>query len=204
MKSNDQIKLLLNSNYHISDEQISQEQAWVEAAQKNPEQFNKLYDRYFEGIFSFIYRRTDDEVLAADITSQTFLAALQNLKKYSFRGLPFSAWLYKIAANQVNRYYRTSRKNMVFSLEESLMGKLINETEENANEEQISLLVEYLKQLPTEDVMVLELRFFEEKGFKEIAYILEITESGAKMRTYRALGKLKKIFDVKLKRYEKT
>ena len=198
------MKLPLNSNYHISDEQISEEQAWVEAAKKDPERFDKLYDRYFEGIFNFIYRRTDDEVVAADVTSQTFLAALQNLKKYSFRGLPFSAWLYKIAANQVNRYYRTSKKNMVFSLEESLIGRLISETEEDTNEEKISMLVDYLKQLSTEDVMVLELRFFEGKGFKEIAYILEITESGAKMRTYRALERLKKIFDAKLKRYEKA
>ena len=198
------MKLPLNSNYHISNEQISEEQAWVEAAKKDPERFDKLYDRYFEGIFNFIYRRTDDEVVAADVTSQTFLAALQNLKKYSFRGLPFSAWLYKIAANQVNRYYRTSKKNMVFSLEESLIGRLISETEEDTNEEKISMLVDYLKQLSTEDVMVLELRFFEGKGFKEIAYILEITESGAKMRTYRALERLKKIFDAKLKRYEKA
>ena len=194
----------LNSNYHISDEQIREEQAWVEAAQRDSERFDKLYDRYFEGIFNFIYRRTDDEVVAADITSQTFLAALQNLKKDSFRGLPFSAWLYKIAANQVNKYYRASKKNMVFSLEESLIGRLISETEEDANEEKISLLVDYLKQLSTEDVMVLELRFFEGKGFKEIAYILEITESGAKMRTYRALERLKKIFHAKLKRYEKA
>ena len=194
----------MNSHYHISDEQISQEQAWVEAAQKDPEQFDKLYDRYFEGIFNFVYRRTDDEVVAADITSQNFLAALQSLKKYSFRGLPFSAWLYKIAANQVNKYYRISKKNVVFSLEESLIGKLIAETEEDTNEEKVALLVEYLKQLSTEDVMVLELRFFEEKSFREIAYILEITESGAKMRTYRALNKLKKTFDAKLKRYEKA
>ena len=198
------MKLPLNSNYHISDEQISEERAWVEAAKSDPERFDKLYDRYFEGIFNFIYRRTDDEVVAADITSQTFLAALQNLKKYSFRGLPFSAWLYKIAANQVNKYYRASKKNMVFSLEESLIGRLISETEEDTNEEKISLLVDYLKQLSTEDVMVLELRFFEGKGFREIAYILEITESGAKMRTYRALERLKKIFDAKLKRYEKA
>ncbi len=194
----------MNSNYHISDEQILQEQTWVEATQKNPEKFDKLYDRYFEGIFSFVFRRTDDEGVAADITSQTFLAALQNIKKYKFKGLPFSAWLYKIAANQVNKYYRTTKKNVIFSLEESLIGKLMVETDESTNEEQVSLLVAYLKQLPTEDVMVLELRFFEEKSFKEIAYILEITESGAKMRTYRAVNKLKKIFDANLMRYEKA
>ncbi len=198
------MKLPLKSNYHISDEEIRKEQAWIEAAQRNPKHFDKLYDRYFEGIFNFIFRRTDEEALAADLTSQTFLAAIQNLKKYQFRGLPFSAWLYKIASNQVMKYYRDSKKNMIFSLEESLIGKLFIEADENANEEKLRQLVMYLKELPTEDVMVLELRFFEQKGFKEIAYILEITESGAKMRTYRALEKLKKIFDAKVRKYEKT
>lgn len=198
------MKLPLKSNYHISEEEIRQEQAWVEAAQRNPRQFDKLYDRYFEGIFNFIFRRTDNESLSADLTSQTFLAAIQNLRKYQFRGLPFSAWLYKIASNQVIKYYRDSKKNMVFSLEESLIGKLFMMTEEDPNEEKLQMLVDYLKQLSTEDVVVLELRFFEEKNFKEIAYILEITESGAKMRTYRALEKLKKIFDAKLKANEKA
>lgn len=198
------MNLPLKSNYHINEEQIMQEQSWVEAAQKNPDKFDKLYDRYFEGIFNFIYRRTDDEAVAADLCSQTFLSALQSIKKYSFRGLPFSAWLYKIAANQVNKYYRNSKKNLVFSLEESMIGKLFDKAEEDPNDEKITLLVQFLKELSTEDLMVLELRFFEEKGFKEISYILEISESGAKMRTYRALEKLKQLFEAKFGFHEKA
>ncbi len=184
----------MNSNYHIGESEINQERTWIEKAKRNPEKFDALYDKYFEEIFNFIYRRTDNEAIAGDLTSQTFLAALQNLKKYEFRGVPFSAWLYRIAANQVNQYYRKSKKNVVFSLEESMVGKLLHEADASDDDEKVTLLIGFLAALPTDDMTVLELRFFEEKNFKEIAYILSLTESGAKMRTYRAIEKLKKLF----------
>ncbi|MDN5203515.1 sigma-70 family RNA polymerase sigma factor [Fulvivirgaceae bacterium BMA10] len=181
--------------HHIKEEELIKEKEWISDAQKNPERFSKLYDKYFEGIFHFIFRRTDDEDVAGDLTSQTFLSALQNIKKYEFRGVPFSAWLYRIAANQVNKYYRDHKKKVVFSLEESVAWKLLDEAEEDHQEEKLSRLVSFLEELSSEDMAVLELRFFEEKGFKEIAYILEISESGAKMRTYRAIEKLKAFFE---------
>ena len=67
------------------------------------------------------------------------------------------------------------------------------------DEEIIQRLLSYLKDLPTEMLQVLELRFFEDKDFKEISFILDITESGAKMRTYRALDKLRKSFNIKVR-----
>ena len=184
----------------MSEDAIVAEQELVLAAQQNEQAFGALYDRYFEGIFGFIYRRTDDEDLTADLVSQVFLKAIQNIKKYEFRGLPFSAWLYRIASNEVNRHYRKHKKQMIFSLEEGRVAELIDEEEEN-NEEKITLLMECLKELSTAVMEVLELRFFEAKSFKEIAFILEISESGAKMRTYRALEKLKGQFDIKIDDY---
>lgn len=190
----------LRTASHMSEDAIVAEQEIVLAAQQNEQAFSKLYDRYFEGIFGFVYRRTDDEELTADLVSQVFLKAIQNIKKYEFRGLPFSAWLYRIASNEVNRHYRKHRKTMIFSLEEGRVAELIDEEEEN-NEEKITLLMECLKELSTSVMEVLELRFFEAKSFKEIAFILEISESGAKMRTYRALEKLKGRFDIKIDDY---
>jgi RNA polymerase sigma-70 factor, ECF subfamily len=193
----------LNSTFHKSEAEILREQEWILAARKDPEAFGKLYDRYFEGVFQFVYRRTGDEQLSGDLTSQTFLKALQNLKRYEDRGLPFSAWLYRIASNEINKHYRRTNARMVFSLEEAPMLRIMQEAghelEEEEREEQLQQLVTFLRELSAEDVMVLELRFFEEKSFKEIAYILEVSESGAKMRTYRALERLKKIKDVRQK-----
>jgi len=183
----------------MTEEAIAQEHVLVEAAKKDEVAFGTLYDRYFDGIFGFIYRRTDDEDTAGDLTSQVFLKALQNLKKYQFRGLPFSAWLYRIAANEVNKFYRRKNKKIVFSLEEERVIEIMEETEESSNEAHLKLLIECMNEMKTSVVEVLELRFFEEKSFKEIAYILDISESGAKMRTYRAIEKLKDNFDIKIK-----
>lgn len=182
----------------MTDEEILSEQEMVMAAQRNANAFGVLYDRYFSSIFGFIYRRTDSESLAGDLTSQTFYKALKGLKKYTFRGLPFSAWLYRIAANEVNKYYRSQKTNKVFSLEEERIRELVGEDQEQDSEERIQLLIKFLSQLPTEMMEAIELRFFEGKGFKEIAFILDISESAAKMRTYRAVEKLKEQFAIKL------
>lgn len=183
----------MNGGYYLTEQEILDENDRVEQAKKKPELFGVLYDKYFQPIFNFIYRRTDDEETAADITSQTFFKALSNLKKYEFRGLPFSAWLFRIAANEVNKYYYKSGKNPVFSIEENRVKQLVADVETEDLENKIQLVLEVFREAPKEIVEVLELRFFEGKNFKEIAFILNISESGAKMRTYRSLEKLKQI-----------
>jgi len=187
----------LNMGRHMTEQEIDYENRLVDQARKDPQAFSKLYDRYYEGIFNFILRRTDEEPLTADLCSQTFLKALQNLKKYKYRGLPFSAWLYRIASNEVNRHYSKKKRQRVFSLEEERLFEIIEHGTDTAfSEEQIELLVKTLKDLPTDVMEVLELRFFEDRSFKEISFILNIGESGAKMRLYRAVEKLKKHFKV--------
>ena len=186
----------LKNSRHMSEEEIRHENMNVEEAKKNPEAFGVIYDRYFEGIFNFIFRRTDDENLAGDLTSQTFLKALQNLKKYEFKGLPFSAWLYRIAANEVNKHYYSKKRTRVFSLEEDRIKEIFEENEHQFSQSQIDLLIRVLNELPTETMEVVEMRFFEGKNFKEIAYILNIGESGAKMRLYRAIEKLRNNFNM--------
>jgi RNA polymerase sigma-70 factor, ECF subfamily len=188
---------LLKEARHMTEQEIAEEQEIVSLAKKDAAVFGQLYDKYFERIFHFILRRTDDEELTGDLTSQTFLKALQNLKKYEFRGLPFSAWLYRIASNEVNKSFSKKSRKRVFSLEEERLFEIIeNDNEETFSERQISQLIETLNTLPTDVMEVLELRFFEERGFKEISFILNISESGAKMRLYRAIEKLKKHFKV--------
>lgn len=183
----------------MSEAEILQEYAILDRSKKNPQAFGELYEKYFDRIFNFIYRQTDDEDLTADLSSQTFLIALNNVERYQFRGVPFSAWLYKIASNEVNKHYRKKNHTKVFSIEEMRIRELMEQANEGYDEETIQRLMEYLKELPTEMLQVLELRFFEDKDFKEIAFILDITESGAKMRTYRALDRLRKNFNLRIK-----
>jgi RNA polymerase sigma-70 factor (ECF subfamily) len=183
----------------MSEDEIRQEYEVLDRSRKKPEAFGVLYERYFERIFNYIYRQTDDEELTADLCSQTFLIVLKNVGKYEFRGVPVSAWFYKIASNEVNKHFRKIKSNKVFSLEQSRVRELIQQENNDFEEEQIQRLIDFMKDLPIEMLEVLELRFFEDKDFKEIAFILEITESGAKMRTYRALDRLRKNFNLKIK-----
>jgi RNA polymerase sigma-70 factor (ECF subfamily) len=183
----------------MTEGELQQERALIERSRKDPHAFGELYERYFERIYNYVYRQTDDEELAGDLCSQTFINALNNLSRFEFRGVPFSAWLYKIASNEVNKHYRKNKGKNVFSLEEVRVKELIESSDLEWDEEQVQQLLQFMKDLPTEMLQVLELRFFEDKDFKEIAFILDITESGAKMRTYRALDKLRRNFNIKLR-----
>lgn len=183
----------------MSEEEIRQEESIITKAKSNPAAFASLYEKYFDRIYYYLLRQTDDEELAGDLCSQTFVNALNNIKKYELRGVPFSAWLYKIASNEVRKHYRKSKGKKIFSIEEVRIKELIEESDEVWDEDQINKLIDFMKDLPEDMLQVLVLRFYEESDFKEIAYILDITESGAKMRTYRALDKLRKKFKIKIK-----
>ena len=182
-----------------SEDDIRKEYAILERSGKNPQAFGELYELYYDRIFNFIYRQIDEEELTADLCSQTFLNALKNASKFEFRGVPISAWFYRIASNEVNKHYRKIKKEKVFSIEEVLVKELIEISNDSWSDELIQKLLDYMKELPTDMLEVLQLRFFEDKDFKEIAYILNITESGAKMRTYRALDRLRKNFNISIK-----
>ena len=184
---------VIEPNRHISQEEILREFEAVRKAAKDPAQFQILYDRYFTMIFNFIFRKIDDEDSTADLTSQTFLKALRNIKKYKYKGVPFSAWLYRIASNEVNKYYRQTNKKLVFSFDEQEFENLIEQNIEEEKELDIDYIIRQMQSLSETDIEVLELRFFESKSFAEVAFILEINEANAKMRTYRAIEKLRKL-----------
>ncbi len=183
----------------MTENEIRKEQTIIERSRKDPQAFGELYEKYFDRIFNYILRQTDNDELTGDLCSQTFVNALNNLGKYEFRGFPFSAWLYKIAGNEVNKHYRKNKGKKIFSIEELKVRELVEQTTESWDEELINRVIHYMNELPTDMIQVLELRFFEDKDFKEIAFILDMTESGAKMRTYRALDKLRTNFNLKVK-----
>ena len=187
---------------YMTEQEIRKENEIVEQSKRDRHAFSALYEKYFDRIYYFILRQTDNEDVAGDLCSQTFVNVLNNLSHYEFRGLPFSAWLYKIASNEVNKYYRKQKGKKIFSIEEARVLELVERTApqgQDWDEEILQRLLIYLKDLPTDMLQVLELRFFEDKDFKEIAFILDMTESGAKMRTYRALDKLRRHFNIKVK-----
>jgi RNA polymerase sigma-70 factor, ECF subfamily len=201
MFSNLQISRSLNragrgggSDRTVSVEAMHAEWLEVQSAQHDPAMFRPLYDRYYEAVFRFLYNRSQDEELAADLCAQIFLKALQRLGDYTFQGVPFSAWLFRIASNELAQHYRQSQKVRVVSMEEGNLFDLADEIgEEDRSEEQRKSLLEAMQTLKAPDMALIEMRFFEQRSFREIAEILGITESNAKVKTYRILERLKAV-----------
>ncbi len=177
----------------VSTEAINHEWTEIQAAQQDAAMFRPLYNRYFEQIFQFIYKRTLDENLCADICSQVFLKAMQRLDSYTFQGVPFSAWLFRIASNEVAQHYRHTQKNRVVSVEDYNLNSMLDEMDTDDLAPYRDVLIHSLEELKESDLEIIELRYFEQRPFKEIADLLNITESNAKVRTYRVLERLKKI-----------
>jgi len=189
---------MASSNYTVTQKAMQEEWVEVQAAQKNPAKFRVLYSRYYEPIFRFVYKRMADETLAADVTSQVFLKAMQQLHKYTFKGVPFSAWLFRIASNEVAQYFRKNSKNRVVTLEERTAANLKDEFEDKEELEiNIEILKSVIQDLKPEEIELVELRFFEKRPFKEIADIINITENNAKVKVYRLLQKMRKRFEKK-------
>lgn len=167
----------------------------IALAKKNRDAFGPLYEKYFERVFLYIFKKVTDEDTTGDICQMVFLKAMMNIEKYEDRGVPFGAWLFRIASNEVNMYFRKSKKTHVVEIEESGLIDMIKEMEVGDNYEDIERqekLIEILNQLKPEHTELLELRFFQNMSFKEIAEIYNITEANAKMKTYRLLEKIKK------------
>jgi RNA polymerase sigma-70 factor (ECF subfamily) len=174
---------------HLLEDEI------INKARKDPKAFRAIYERYYKQIFLFILHRVDDKDQSADIASQVFLKALTNLNQYQFRGLPFSAWLYRIAVNECNTFFRRNKRERLVILEDDHVENLYDELYGDNLQEELKLrLPHILERLKQEELQLIELRFLEARPFKEVADILGITETYAKVRTYRVLDKMKKLF----------
>lgn len=164
-------------------------------AQKKSADFGLLYEKYFELIFRFVFKKLGGiEETAGDITQMVFMKAMANIHKYEDRGYPFSSWLYRIAQNEVALFFRKEKKNHAVPIDENRITELAVEAQLGASMtmEQQEELIEVLNNLEKEQLEIIELRFFQELSFKEIAEIYNITEANAKMKTYRILEKIGK------------
>lgn len=182
-----------------SDSQISHqlllEEEVIQKAKHNPEAFRVIYENYYKRIFLFVLHRVGDKDVTADITSQVFLKSLQKLGQYNFRGLPFSSWLFRIAVNECNDFFRRNKRERLVLLEDSHADILYEEMfGQETMAELKSKLPFILEKLAHTELQFIELRFMEDRPFREVAEILGITENYAKVRTYRVLEKMKKLF----------
>ncbi|MBA2611220.1 MAG: sigma-70 family RNA polymerase sigma factor [Bacteroidetes bacterium] len=170
------------------------EKQYIEDAKTDPKCFEPLYVLYYERILKFVYKRIESLDDTREVTAIIFTKALANIKKYEYQGFPFSSWLYRIAINEIAQFYRESDKRRVISLDKKGIDNMAEETT-YLNKDLVSALKKALLYLSQEELILIELRYFEERPFSELGQILQITENNAKVKTYRVVDKLKNIFN---------
>jgi RNA polymerase sigma-70 factor (ECF subfamily) len=167
----------------------SLEESWIKAAQQDLSAFEKLYDANYEAIFRYAYQRMDSKDDAADVTAQVFLKAMTNIKKYKFMGLKFSSWLYRIAKSETYQFLKNKSKSPTINVETESLANMAQDIDVPialGNEE----LIAALSELNDQELELVEMRYFEQRNFKEIGEILDMTENNSKVKTHRVIKKL--------------
>jgi len=183
----------------ITPGQLKSEEELVKRAQHTPEAFGELYEIYYKRIFNYALKRTANVQLSLDITSVTFLKAFSQIKKYRWRDVPFAAWLYRIAGNEINDHYRREGGRRVASIESIAeladtgdYADEINQAEEElSRHEEFILLHKKISELPVIYQEVITLKFFEKKKIREMVKILGKKEGTIKSLLHRGVEKLR-------------
>jgi len=164
------------------------ERLLVEAAQRDPRCFGELYEIYFHRVYAYAVKRLPSREEAEDVTSVVFHQALAKIKSYEWRGVPFSAWLIRIAANAIaDRWKHAAREGG--EVPDGVNDDVADTNAEDA--EQRALLFQLVEGLPAEQRRVVVLRFVEQKSIREIAREVCKTEGAVKQLQFRALQKLR-------------
>jgi RNA polymerase sigma-70 factor (ECF subfamily) len=165
------------------------ERLLVEAAQQDPARFAELYELNFERVYAFVVKRVQDRAESEDVTSEVFHQALANLKRFEWRGIPFAAWLFRIAANLISdRWHRSGRET---TDEPGVIEMAQVSPVEIEDVERRATLFRLVDTLPAEQKRVVVLRFVEQKSIKEVAKEVRKTEGAVKQLQFRALSTLR-------------
>jgi RNA polymerase sigma-70 factor (ECF subfamily) len=176
---------------------ISDQEVLKLASSGDGDAFSILYDRYVNRIYNYIYYRTGNQFDAEDLTARVFHRALKHIGNYQDRGLPISAWLYRIAHNLVANWHRDNSRRKEVPLDESLRIQQNFDLPEKVleqNEERDQLLV-IIRQLPPERQQLLILKFVEHLPNAEIGRIMGRTEGAIKSLYHRTLISLRDVYE---------
>ena len=176
------------------------EEELIRRVKQDPQAFAFVYDQHYHSIFSYAFRRLANYEAARDVTAETFLKAFQKIGSFEWRSIPISAWLFRIATNEINLYFRQAKYRpacLDAHLHRYLRYEEGIETEKAALElalresNDFLMIQQQLLNLDTKYQEVIALRFFEEKSIKEISTILKKKEGTVKSLLSRGLEKLR-------------
>ena len=167
------------------------------AIEGDNEAFSALYMRYVGRIFNYIYYRTGSSLDAEDLTERVFYRAMGHIKNYTDKGVPFSAWLYRIAHNLVANWHRDNQRRQEVPLGEednTIPRRDLPESSLIRNQEN-ELLINSIRKLPSDRQELVILKFVENLSNAEIALIMGKSEGAVKSYYHRTLLALRKEMD---------
>lgn len=186
---------------------LEEEKRIIQKAKKDPQSFGILFDEYYPKIFGYIHRRILDFELAKDIASEVFFKAFKHLGKFRWQGISISSWLYRIAGNEINYYFRRKRYDVRYFIEliEEYGLDWIDSQTANAekkavlqqmeNYQDFQLIQSKMKLLQVKYQEVIALKYFEDKSIKEICEILGKKEGTIKSLLSRGLETLRNLME---------
>ena len=160
-------------------------------AKKDISAFGEVYEKYYPKINNFVYHRVNNDAARNEIVSNVFFKAMKNLPKYRFvneERCSFSSWLFRIAVNETNQYFRNEKRD--HHMKEMLQDKK-NQTGEKLIDLDYDSLKKAIQALPLYEQNLISLRFFEKMKHKEIAAVLKQKEVTVKVQVHRTLEKLR-------------
>lgn len=171
---------------------------------KDKEAFSRLFDFYYDKIIKYVFRRTLNVEYSKDITSNVFLKVLDNIEGFKWKnGInSFNGWIFKIATNEVNQYFRKQNRykliiddpDMRFNLKDE--SNLSLEIEKKIdNDKHLIILSKAIKELKPIYQDILHLRYFEEMPYNEISEVLKKNESTVRVYAKRAIEELERILE---------
>lgn len=174
-------------------EALTEENAVARASLGDSEAFSLLYELNVNRIYNYVFYRIGSEVEAEDITSRVFFKAFGHISNYVDKGVPFSAWLYRIAHNLIANWHRDNFRRNEVSLDEHIdLPQHIDQPESAVEQTQeIELLLKGIRHLPDDRQQLLVLKFTEHLSNAEIAVIMKKSEGAVKSLYHRSLASLK-------------
>ena len=176
---------------------MQNEESLVRRAQQHDQDaFAQLYEEYFDKIYRYIAFKIGNKTEAEDMTQRVFLNAIKSISSFRWRGIPFSAWLFRIAHNQVVDYLRKKAKHATTSLDEVLVSNGNNPqlvAEQNLDIERLLLATKQLTQAQRE---VISLRFASELSIAQVARVMAKSQGAIKALQHSAIVALRKTLSV--------
>jgi RNA polymerase sigma-70 factor, ECF subfamily len=186
-----------NSYFHQTPDLLQEEQRWLEEAKRNPKAFSPVYKKYYKYIYGFIYSKLNDKENTPDLVAQVFVKALKHLPNYEFRGIPYGSWLFCLAKTELNEYYRkeklmpkSSSDNIVLPFYDSCK---FEQAEAENMKERLKIVLSRLK---VEEKQLIDLKYFQSYTYAEIGEQLGISTVNAKVKTFRAVERLRAMFGI--------